>query len=126
MSSSQSLAPRPYSSLETIQKLLGDLVARDRQDQVLTAVREFPARKLSFVLCQAGWQVPCLRHIGPREFEELYSHQAATAELVHDGKNVVVVTPTASGKTLCYNLRFWMQCWEIPTFAHCTCFRPKP
>ena len=35
---------------------------------------------------------------------ELYSHQAATAELVRDGKNVVVVTPTASGKTLCYNL----------------------
>ena len=36
--------------------------------------------------------------------KELYSHQAATAELVHSGKNVVVVTPTASGKTLCYNL----------------------
>jgi hypothetical protein len=25
-------------------------------------------------------------------------------ELVRDGKNAVVVTPTASGKTLCYNL----------------------
>jgi DEAD/DEAH box helicase domain-containing protein len=36
--------------------------------------------------------------------KELYSHQAAAAELVHGGKNVVVVTPTASGKTLCYNL----------------------
>jgi DEAD/DEAH box helicase domain-containing protein len=36
--------------------------------------------------------------------EQLYAHQAATAELVHGGKNVVVVTPTASGKTLCYNL----------------------
>ena len=36
--------------------------------------------------------------------KELYSHQAATADLVHGGKNVVVVTPTASGKTLCYNL----------------------
>jgi DEAD/DEAH box helicase domain-containing protein len=34
----------------------------------------------------------------------LYSHQAATAELVRNGKNVVVVTPTASGKTICYNL----------------------
>jgi DEAD/DEAH box helicase domain-containing protein len=34
----------------------------------------------------------------------LYSHQATSAELVRDGKNVVVVTPTASGKTLCYNL----------------------
>jgi ATP-dependent helicase YprA (DUF1998 family) len=30
---------------------------------------------------------------------ELYSHQAVTAELVHDGKNVVVVTTTASAET---------------------------
>src|SRR6201981_295200 len=36
--------------------------------------------------------------------QQLYSHQASTAELVRAGKNVVVVTPTASGKTLCYNL----------------------
>jgi DEAD/DEAH box helicase domain-containing protein len=36
--------------------------------------------------------------------KQLYSHQAMTAELVRNGKNVVVVTPTASGKTLCYNL----------------------
>ena len=36
--------------------------------------------------------------------EELYTHQAAAAQRVHAGKNVVVVTPTASGKTLCYNL----------------------
>ena len=36
--------------------------------------------------------------------EQLYSHQALAAEAVRDGRNVVVVTPTASGKTLCYNL----------------------
>ncbi len=36
--------------------------------------------------------------------ERLYSHQAEAIEAVHEGKNVVVVTPTASGKTLCYNL----------------------
>jgi len=34
----------------------------------------------------------------------LYTHRAAAAEAVHTGKNVVIVTPTASGKTLCYNL----------------------
>jgi DEAD/DEAH box helicase domain-containing protein len=34
----------------------------------------------------------------------LYSHQAEAIEQVHHGKDVVVVTPTASGKTLCYNL----------------------
>jgi len=30
-----------------------------------------------------------------------YRQEASTAELVREGKNVVVVTPTASGKTLC-------------------------
>jgi len=34
----------------------------------------------------------------------LYSHQAQAFELASQGKDLVVVTPTASGKTLCYNL----------------------
>jgi len=38
------------------------------------------------------------------EIKRLYSHQAEAIELVQQGKDVVVVTPTASGKTLCYNL----------------------
>ncbi len=36
--------------------------------------------------------------------ERLYSHQADAIEAVQNGRDVVVVTPTASGKTLCYNL----------------------
>jgi DEAD/DEAH box helicase domain-containing protein len=39
-----------------------------------------------------------------RGIEQLYSHQARVWELVEAGRHVVVVTPTASGKTLCYNL----------------------
>jgi len=39
-----------------------------------------------------------------RGIERIYSHQAEVWRLVKSGKNVVVVTPTASGKTLCYNL----------------------
>ncbi|RMF60681.1 MAG: DEAD/DEAH box helicase [Calditrichaeota bacterium] len=39
-----------------------------------------------------------------RGIRQLYSHQAEAVELVIQGKNVAVVTPTASGKTLCYNL----------------------
>lgn len=34
----------------------------------------------------------------------LYSHQAAAIEALDEGKSIVVVTPTASGKTLCYNI----------------------
>ncbi|MCY9657383.1 MULTISPECIES: DEAD/DEAH box helicase [Paenibacillus] len=39
-----------------------------------------------------------------RGIEQLYSHQATAYETIRQGENVVAVTPTASGKTLCYNL----------------------
>jgi DEAD/DEAH box helicase domain-containing protein len=39
-----------------------------------------------------------------RGIEQLYSHQAKAFDTVAKGEHLVVVTPTASGKTLCYNL----------------------
>jgi DEAD/DEAH box helicase domain-containing protein len=39
-----------------------------------------------------------------RGIVQLYQHQARAIEAALQGQNVVVVTPTASGKTLCYNL----------------------
>jgi len=36
--------------------------------------------------------------------ERLYAHQAASIELIRQGKSVVIVTGTASGKTLCYTI----------------------
>jgi len=39
-----------------------------------------------------------------RGIRELYSHQALAFELASEGKHLVVATPTASGKSLCYNL----------------------
>ena len=48
---------------------------------------------------------PTLRQaLRRRDIDHLYSHQAEAVDLAMDGANVAVVTPTASGKTLCYNL----------------------
>lgn len=38
------------------------------------------------------------------DFSPLYTHQVAAIEAALAGENVVIVTGTASGKTLCYNL----------------------
>ena len=104
MSAFQSLAPRPPAGLETLHNIVGSLVAHYRQEEVLTAVRQIPARVAKFRPIPA-WVTSALSEAyRAKGIRELYSHQASTAELVRDGKNVVVVTPTASGKTLCYNL----------------------
>ncbi len=42
--------------------------------------------------------------LATRGIERLYTHQAEAIEAIHAGEDVVVVTPTASGKTLCYAL----------------------
>lgn len=51
------------------------------------------------------WLHPDLGHgLVQHGMTQLYTHQAEAAEAVRAGKDVMVVTPTASGKTLCYNL----------------------
>ena len=49
-----------------------------------------------------------------RGIERLYSHQADAYEAVRKGRHLVVVTPTASGKTLCYNLPVLQRLLENP------------
>ena len=44
----------------------------------------------------------------------LYSHQAQAWRAVREGRDLVVVTPTASGKTLCYNLPVLQSILERP------------
>src|ERR1700726_3645488 len=104
MTLSESLAPQSVAALDTVQEILGTLVARYRKDEVLTAVRQIPAREAKFRPIP-GWVTSALSAAyAAKGIQELYSHQALTAELVHEGKNVAVGTPTASGKNLSYNL----------------------
>ncbi len=95
---------RASATLETVHEALVALSARYRADEVLTAIKHIPAREARFV-AMPGWVRPELAAAyRGKGIEHLYSHQAAAAELARAGKHFVVVTPTASGKTLCYNL----------------------
>ena len=54
------------------------------------------------------------RALAARGVERLYSHQADAYNAVRRGRHLVVVTPTASGKTLCYNLPVLQRLLEQP------------
>ncbi|MGD9894745.1 MAG: DEAD/DEAH box helicase, partial [Dehalococcoidia bacterium] len=63
-----------------------------------------PARPAAFGAFDSRLDRRLVRALQTRGIVEPYSHQAAAVSAVLDGANVVVVTPTASGKTLCYNI----------------------
>jgi DEAD/DEAH box helicase domain-containing protein len=75
---------------------------------------QIPARE-AVLSPMPGWLDPRIRAaLGERGIEQLYSHQAEAIEAVHEHTDVVVVTPTASGKTLCYALPILQSMAEDP------------
>ncbi|MCF6334609.1 MAG: DEAD/DEAH box helicase [Spirochaetales bacterium] len=52
--------------------------------------------------------------LSKRGIDRLYSHQAESFQSVLEGNNTVIVTPTASGKSLCYNLPVIQKLLENP------------
>lgn len=70
----------------------------------VTAAKHFPARPAQFAPFPRSIPPRLLEILKARGIEDLYTHQARCVEIAKEGRNLVVVTPTASGKTLCYNL----------------------
>ena len=71
------------------------------EDQVIH-VREIAARDAVFEEVEGGIAAPVLEALSHKGITRFYAHQAAAIRRIRDGKDIVIVTGTASGKTLCY------------------------
>lgn len=94
--------------------------AFEKEEKLVTAINQLrrmaephgSITTIKYLPAQAGIFEDYPQHVHPalvealrkKGFTSLFSHQRQSWEKVSQGKNVVVVTPTASGKTLCYNL----------------------
>ena len=63
-----------------------------------------PARPAQYADYPEGFDGRLREVLTGRGVRQLYSHQRRALDLAAAGKDFVVVTPTASGKTMCYNL----------------------
>jgi DEAD/DEAH box helicase domain-containing protein len=70
----------------------------------ITGALVVPARDGQYLALPDELDTRLARALAGRGVERLYTHQAAAWESVQSGRHTVIVTPTASGKTLCYNL----------------------
>jgi DEAD/DEAH box helicase domain-containing protein len=88
----------------SLQLVLDQLEGDAQLTRRITHWRHLPPRPGSYASFPAGLETRLIEALHQRGIEHPYSHQARAVSAVLNGDNVVVVTPTASGKTLCYNL----------------------
>src|ERR1700687_3409750 len=80
----------------------------------ITLDHVIPAVAATFAPLPADLRSDLAAALATRGIESLYSHQADAYRAVRSGRHLVVVTPTASGKTLCYNLPVLQRLLENP------------
>jgi DEAD/DEAH box helicase domain-containing protein len=88
----------------TLEQIVDALRTRSRHAPQFTAWRTLPATPAQLVDFPPAIDPRLQAALGQRGIRQLYTHQAQAYAEVTRGGDVVVVTPTASGKTLCYNL----------------------
>jgi DEAD/DEAH box helicase domain-containing protein len=85
-----------------------DLIAQLRTDRDfvrrVAAWERLPAREARTAPFPASLDPRLIAALKSRGIESFYTHQAQAIEAVARGEHIAVVTSTASGKTLCYNL----------------------
>src|SRR5215813_4001760 len=87
-----------------LQELLDELLISLETGPHISGFRQFDAKPAVFAPFPSSLDARIVESLKSRGVDQLYSHQAQAFETVSKGQNLVVVTPTASGKTLCYNL----------------------
>ena len=87
-----------------LRELLDELLTSLETGPLISAYRHFDARPAVFAPFPSSLDPRIVEALRGRGVQQLYSHQARAFEIVAKGEHLVVVTPTASGKTLCYNL----------------------
>lgn len=70
----------------------------------VTEWRVLPAREAKYAPFPQELDARIVQVLKARGIERLYTHQRQALDCALAGRDFVVVTPTASGKTLCYNL----------------------
>ncbi len=109
----------------TVSEMLVRLQNDRRFMENVTALKRIPAQEGSFASFPSWVQPSIVTALRKRGIERLYSHQAEAADLIRRGRDVVLVTPTASGKTLCYNLPVLQRILEEPETARSISFRQR-
>lgn len=83
-----------------ISRLLNEIKASRRYENQIVHIEKIPARAALYSSLELKTQVKAV--LSGMEINALYSHQAEAIEKIREGKDIVLCTTTASGKSLTY------------------------
>lgn len=89
---------------KTLQELINQLKSDDRFKDNISYWHQTPPTEAKYSLFPDEVDNRIKQALQNRGITSLYSHQRTAFDTAYQKKNFVAVTPTASGKTLCYNL----------------------
>src|SRR4029079_18197282 len=99
-----SLPALPSDKDQSLTVALSPLLAEyEASHPHVTAVRRLAAVPAQYAPFPDAMDRRPARALRTRGIEQLYTHQAEAIAHALAGRHAVIVTPTASGKTLCYN-----------------------
>jgi DEAD/DEAH box helicase domain-containing protein len=87
---------------------IGELLERWHSDNAIydaiCAWRTVPSQNANFRPLPEELHPKLIKVLKSHNIQALYSHQATAWDCIRQGKNIIISTGTATGKTLCYNL----------------------
>ncbi len=83
---------------------LGYLTAQPTYSGQIAHIEHIPSRQANYAELDEPLEDNLENCLNEHGLLPLYTHQAEAVNSVRDGKNVMVSTSSASGKTLCYNI----------------------
>lgn len=87
-----------------LEQLLQYIKNNEQIEKSITHWERIPPREAQFTPFPDRIDPRIKKALEEKGIYRLYSHQSEAFSSVNQGKNIVVVTPTASGKTMCYNI----------------------
>ncbi len=105
----------PWSTPTGVRAVVDQWQASGAVKRCFTAERTLPPAAPEYGAIPASLPTALVEALGRRGIGSLYSHQVQAIDAARSGRHVVIATPTASGKSLCFHLPVLAALAEDPT-----------
>ena len=105
---------KPLPKVGGVAEYLSALKSSPRYGPQVIYHKEIAEKRAIYKKPKKPWPADLSKALDQMGIKSLYSHQAAAVDLIRQGDSIIIATPTASGKSLVYNLPVFEKIFQKP------------